>query len=134
MDPVTTAILAAIAAGAAVGVTEVSKQGVVDAYASLKDLLRHKFSQDSPLIEAVEKLEQNPDSEGRKITFQEEVKAAKADQQPDITQAAQALLDQIKAQPGGEQHIQNSKNVVAGSTVNTGGGNFHVGDKTTTQK
>lgn len=57
------------------------------------------------------------------------MKAAGADQQPDITQAAQALLDQIKAQQGGEQHIQNSKNVVAGSTVNTGGGDFHVGDE-----
>lgn len=110
---------------------EVISQGVVDAYTSLKRLLRRTFSQDSPLIEAVEKLEQDPDSEGRKITLQEKVKAAGADQQPDITQAAQALLDQIKAQPGGEQHIQNSKNVVARSLVNTGGGDFHVGDKTT---
>lgn len=122
-----TAILAVIAAGAATEVTEVSKQGFVDAYASLKDLLRPTFSQDSPLIEAAEKLEQNPDSGGRKATLQEEVKAAGADQ-PDIAQAAQALLDQIKAQPGGEQIIQNSKNVVAGSTVDTGG-DFHVGDE-----
>lgn len=65
MDPVTTAILAVIAAGAATEVTEVSKH-FVDAYASLKDLLRPTFSQDSPLIETVEKLEQNPDSRGRK--------------------------------------------------------------------
>jgi hypothetical protein len=33
---------------------------------------------------------------------------AKADQDPDIRQAAQALLDQMKAVPGGEQHVQNA--------------------------
>jgi hypothetical protein len=114
-----------------VGVTEVSKQGIVDAYDSLKRLLRQTFSQDSALIEAVGELEQKPDSAARKAVLQEEVKAAGAEQQPDIRHAAQALLDQLKAQPGGEQHI---KNVVIGSTVNTDGGNFHVGDNTITHK
>jgi hypothetical protein len=34
------------------------------------------------------------------------VVASKADQDPELRQAAQALLEQIKKQPGGEQHIQ----------------------------
>ena len=32
--------------------------------------------------------------------------AAQAEQDPDIVKAAQELLDQLKAQPGGEQHVQ----------------------------
>jgi hypothetical protein len=39
MDPITTAILAAISAGAIVGVTKAGEQAVVDAYAKLKELL-----------------------------------------------------------------------------------------------
>ena len=106
MDPVTMAIVAALAAGVAGGATEVGKKVVVDSYDALKAALKQKFGVSSDLAEAVEKLEKKPDSAGWKETLQEQVKATKADQDPDVLKAAQALLDQIKAQPSGEQHIQ----------------------------
>lgn len=106
MDPVTTAIVAAITAGIAPGVTEVSKKAIVDAYDGLKALIRRKFGKDSELAEAVDKLEQHPESAGRKETLKEEVETAGAEKDPEILAAAQALLEKIQAQPGGEQHIQ----------------------------
>jgi hypothetical protein len=47
MEPVTTAILSALAAGAAAGATETGKKLVVDAYQGIKDLLSRKFGADS---------------------------------------------------------------------------------------
>jgi hypothetical protein len=108
MEPattITTAILAAIAAGAAGGTTEASKQAIIDAYNGLKAVLKKTVGTHSDLVEAVAQLEQKPDSAGRKTTLQEEMVAAKVNQRPEVIQAAQTLLDQLKAQPGGEQHI-----------------------------
>ena len=102
MDPITAAIIA----GLAVGATKVSTGMVTDAYEALKDAIRRKFGGESDVARAVDGLEAKPESVGKRTVLQEEVAAAKVDQDPDILKAAQALLDQIKAQPGGEQHIQ----------------------------
>jgi len=106
MDPITTAIVAALTAGAVAGVTEVGKKAIAEGYEALKAALKKKFGAESDLVQAVDQLEKKPDSTGRTQTLQEEVAAAKAEQDPELVQAAQALLEQIKAQPGGEQHIQ----------------------------
>ncbi|HZD55247.1 MAG TPA: hypothetical protein VE136_00880 [Anaerolineales bacterium] len=106
MDPITTAIVAGITAGIGPGVTEASKKAIVDAYDGLKGLIRRKFGDRSELAEAVDKLEQRPDSAGRKETLKEEVERANAEKDPEVLAAAQALLEKIQAQPGGEQHIQ----------------------------
>jgi hypothetical protein len=103
MDPVTVAIGAALAAG----VMKVGQSAFDDAYQALKDTLVRKFGGQSEIAKAVDGLEARPDSAGRATTLQEEVAAAKADQDPDILTAAHALLDQVKAQPGGQQSIQN---------------------------
>ncbi len=106
MDPITMAIVAAIAAGVTAGATEVGKQAIVDAYSGLKTLLKDKFGNESEVVKSVEGVEKRPESDTRKELLKEEVSLAKADKDPDIVAAAQALLDQLKAQPGGEQHIQ----------------------------
>jgi hypothetical protein len=106
MDPITTAIVAAIAAGAVVGVTKVAGQVVVDAYAKLKELLGKKFGAKSNIVKAVKDLEANPKSAARKEVVKEEVAAVKADQDKDLIQAAQALIKTVKALPGGVQIIQ----------------------------
>lgn len=106
MDPITTAIVAAIAAGAITGVTKVGEQAIVDAYSKLKELLKKKFGPKSEAIKAVKALEANPKSAARKEVVKEEIAAAKADQDPELLQAAQALLKSVKALPGGMQIIQ----------------------------
>ena len=102
MDPITTAIMAAIASG----VSKVGEQAVVDTYAKLKDLLKKKFGAKSEVVKAVKGVEAKPDSSVRKEVLKEEVAAAKADKDPEILKVAQALLKTIKAKPGGDQFIQ----------------------------
>ena len=102
IDPITAAIVAALAAG----LTEVGKNTIVDAYTGLKSLLKKKFGDDSKVVKAVDNLEEEKDSKGYQITLQEQIAKAKADQDQELVQAAQALLREIRTQPGGEQHIQ----------------------------
>lgn len=106
MDPITSAILAAISAGTVTGFTKVGEQVISDAYGKLKELLGKKFGAKSKVVKAVEGLEANPKSEARKAVLKEEVITAKADKDADLLKAAQALLKVIKAKPGGEQIIQ----------------------------
>lgn len=102
MEPITTALIAALTAGAA----KAAEKAIVDGYEVLKTALQKKFGKESELSQAVEKLEQKPDSAGRQETLKEEVAAARAEQDPELHSLAQSLLEALKAQPGGETHIQ----------------------------
>src|SRR3954453_3888506 len=101
MDPVTTAIIAAVTAGVAGGGPEVVKKTISDAYEGIKSLLKDKFGQSSEVVKAVSSLEAKPNSDGRRSTVQEEIVASKADQDSDLVKMAQALLDRLKDQQGG---------------------------------
>jgi len=106
MDPITTAIVAALAAGVLSGVKKVGEQAIVDTYGKLKDLLKAKFGSRSKVVKAVKELEANPKSAARKEVVKEEVAAAKADKDTELLKLAQQLLKAVKAQPDGEQIIQ----------------------------
>lgn len=106
MDPVTTAIMAALGSIAGAAGQAVGGNLVTDAYEKLKATLKQRFGDDSEVVKSAENLEMKPDSQGRKQMLEEEVQASGADQDPDVREAAQELLDQLEAQPGGEQHIQ----------------------------
>ncbi len=113
MDPISTAIIAAIA--------NLSKDAVKDGYNALKSALKRKFGEESDLVDAVNKLEKKPDSEGRKATVQEEVEIAKVNDDPDLIRLAQDLLDKLKEQPGGQQVItQTISNVKYAATSGLG--------------
>ena len=123
MEPVlTTALLSALAAGAASGVNEASKNAITDAYAAVKALLIRKFGPKSSLVDAVERVEAHPESAGRKQTLQEEADAAKADQDGEIVAAARELLGRIKALPSGEEHIRNAQTAVGNYIAQAGPG------------
>lgn len=122
MDPVTTAIVAAVSAGAAAGATKVCEQAIVDAYAQLKDLLKKKFGMKSEVAKAVKALEARPNSVARKEVVAEEMMAAKADQDSDLLRAAQALLEAIKTRPTGSSLIQTAigdRNIQVAGNWNT---------------
>ncbi|NEO33764.1 MAG: hypothetical protein F6K36_25755 [Symploca sp. SIO3C6] len=91
MDPITTAIVAALA-------SDLTKTAIKHSYNALKSAFKEKFGSDSDLVEAVNGLEKKPDSEGRKVTLQEEVENAKVNDDPDILQLAQELLKQVKSE------------------------------------
>ena len=66
MDPVTSAIIAAITAGALGGMTEASKNMISDAYERLKKIMKKRFGNKSEVVQAIKTLEKKPDSAGRK--------------------------------------------------------------------
>jgi hypothetical protein len=106
VDPITAAIVAALSAGAISGLTAASKTAITDAYDQLKALLIKKFGSDSEVMHAVNEVEAKPDAVGRKAMLQEEITTAKANQDQEVLQAAQALLHLLQATPEGAQYIQ----------------------------
>lgn len=101
MDPITLAIIAAIAAGLAKGSGDVAQTAVGDAYRGLKQLLARKFGHGSDVVKAVDTAEAKPDSEGQKIVLREEVEKSGAGSDPEIIAAAERLLQQLGGTAGG---------------------------------
>lgn len=98
METLTTAIIAALG--------NLGVKAVGDAYEGVKALVLRKFGADSDLADAVKKLEKQPDAQWRQVALQGEAEAAGADKDEEIIKAAQALLDAVKAQPGGEKAVR----------------------------
>lgn len=110
MEPVTfTAIVAALSTGLTAGVGKAGEDALADAYQALKTTLKRRFGDEDAVVEAVDVLEKKPESESRKGMLREEVDRAAVDQDPEVLDMAQKLLEQIEAQPGGEQHVQYAK-------------------------
>src|SRR6266581_2199047 len=109
MDLITAAIVAAISSS----MTEVGKEGVLDAYKALKSLLSRKFGSHSPIAKAVEDLEHNPSSQARTAVLQEEAAKAKADQDPELYRIAYTLYQQVNHSSVGQsnQVAYGNKNV-----------------------
>ena len=126
MDPITTAIVAALAAGVAASAKEVGQKVIVDAYDALKTTLKKKFGPDSDLAEAVETLEKKPESAGRQTTVQEEVAAAKAAGDPELQELAQALIEALKSTPEGEKAVGKYQVDVSGGQVGVIGDDARV--------
>ncbi|MFW6182229.1 MAG: hypothetical protein ACOC8X_00420 [Chloroflexota bacterium] len=106
MDPVTTAIVAAVLADAdeAERLSDENKEEIVDKYDDLVVLLEEAYALDSRLIEVLYQLEDDDTAAHRQMLHQE-VKIVRADREPAIVQAAQQVLDTIAAQPGGDEII-----------------------------
>jgi hypothetical protein len=118
MDPITLAITAALA--------NLGQNVIKDAYNALKAGLQHKFGVDSDLVEAVEKLEQKPDSTARQAVLQEEVEAAQANQNSELVKAAEALLAKLKELPGGQANITQHVDIKGDRNIVTGQGNVTI--------
>jgi hypothetical protein len=108
VDPVTAAIVAALAVGVAGGAGKVGEKILVDAYEALKKAIKHKLGADSTVAKAVESLEAKPDSTARRQVLNEEVTAANIDKDHDILKGANDILDYINSQPSLAQHVQNA--------------------------
>jgi len=98
MDPITTAIVDALAAGAISGLTDTAKTAIADSYNKLKDLLAKKHGASSDVVQAIVQLEAKPESQGRKDTLQEEIATVKAEQDDEILAAAKQVLTLVKPQ------------------------------------
>jgi hypothetical protein len=106
MDPINT-LIAAIVAGSVVATQDVATQAVKDGYAALKALLVRKFGETSDVADALQKVENKPNSEARQALLKEELDSAGASQDLELVQRAQAfltLLEESGLAPGRSYH------------------------------
>lgn len=120
MDPITTAIVAAVA--------KLAEPAIQSGYDALKSLIGRKFGAASRLAAAVGDLEAQPASAARQAVLQEEVATAGADRDPEILRTVEALLERVKATSDGQevvqQTVQGDRNIFSGTgdvTVNQTG-------------
>jgi len=119
MDPITTAIVAAITAGATTGLTETSKTALTDSYNGLKSLLTKHFGTITPAVEAVEIA---ADSPSRQTNLAKAVTETGAIADPAVVTAAEKVMTALRDSEQGNAVIQeviNSFNTQAinGSTA-----------------
>ncbi len=119
MDPITTAIVAALAA-------DLSKSVIQASYKALKSALEKKTGSSSDLLDSIDQLEKSPNREDRQSTVGVEVGIAKVNDDPNLVKLAEDLLNQIKDQPSGEQIINKIMN--AGNAYATGDGATAMGN------
>ena len=96
MDPITTAIVAALAAGAMGSLTDASKAAITDGYSKLKVAIQKRFGANSDVVQAIDKLEKKPESQGRKETLAEEIVAIKAEQDAELLSLAEHIRELLK--------------------------------------
>lgn len=125
MDPITAAILAGLAAGA----TKVGERALTDAYSVLRRLIQRKFGTNSELERAVQSVEANPGSAGRRSVLEEEVVGSGAAHDGELRAAANRVLSQVQSMPGGQQIIQeiHAGRWVVGGNIDIGPGSAFVG-------
>jgi hypothetical protein len=115
MDPISAAIIGALIAGA----TKVSERALNDAYSGLKTLIERRFGSTSELVQAVDAVERDPNSEPLQQWLQQAVTQTGAEGDAQIRQAAEILIQQIQRRPHGQQIISNVRDsvVVGGDYV-----------------
>ncbi len=126
MDPITGAIISALSAGVAGGVTDVGKKVIVDAYNALKASIKKKQGEDSDVVEAVEKLEEKPESEGRQTMLAEEVADAKLTKDKILVKQAQELIAVLKESAAGQQALGKYNIQAVDSEIGVIGDDAHI--------
>jgi protein involved in polysaccharide export with SLBB domain len=126
MDPITGALVAALAVGVAGGVQEVGKQVIVDAYTALKAALKQKCGVESDVVEAVETLEKKPDSEARQALVEEEVAETDLAEDEELVQCAEDLVAAVQSHPESEQRLSKYNIQITNGEVGIIGDNAHV--------
>jgi len=106
MDPISAAIIAAVAAGLAKGAGDIAQKVLVDGYQGLKNLLARRFGDRSDVVQAVEGLEARPDSAARRDLVVEEVQRSGASNDDELLTAAQDLLARIQEDPVRSSSVQ----------------------------
>lgn len=101
MDPMT-AILTALAAGAAAALKDTASQAIKDGYSLLRVLIERKL-QDNPKAEMVLK-EHEKDPEAWEKPLEQTLSEAKVDQDEEIVETARQFLAAIQAQQGGGKY------------------------------
>lgn len=119
MDPITAAIVAALAAGVAEGAG-------ATAYKALKEAIQKKFGKDSKLAQAVEIVEDEPEFEPNQATLAGRVEQAEAVKDEELIKLAQQLLKAVEETAQGEKILSKYDIRVDGGQAGVIGANAHV--------
>jgi hypothetical protein len=92
VDPVTTAIVAALAAGLAKGVTKVGESVVADAYNALKNALQRKYGGDKKLAKAIRAVEEKPQSASNLQALEARLARYQVERDAELMRLAERLL------------------------------------------
>jgi hypothetical protein len=124
MDPITTAIVAALPALA----TEMVSSTVKDAYTSFKSIIARKFGATSAVAKSIDDLEANPKSEGRAKVLAEHVEESKVASDTEILAAVKKLVEALKYDKTSRASSLNTHATVTGGVVGVAGAqNVSVG-------
>jgi hypothetical protein len=121
MDPISL-IVAAVAAGAIVGIKDSASQVVKDAYAGLRGLLRRRFAGNREAEAVLDRSENQPGVEQVQAQLAQYLRAAGAADDAELITAAQAVLRY--ADPPGSRagkydvRITGGKGIVVGDAAN----------------
>lgn len=105
MDPVTLAMVAALDSGVVAGVTEASKELIVDTYTALRGALKRRFGAESAGSAALTLVEKEPQNGALQRILSQEVTGSGADAVPEIGELAAKLRALIEARPGGKDVV-----------------------------
>lgn len=94
MDPVSTAMIAAITAGVTSGLTDTSKSALSDSYNGLKRLIAGRFAPAAQAVAELENVSDSPSLQNKLATIMAETGAAT---DPAIVSAAEKVTTLLKA-------------------------------------
>jgi hypothetical protein len=117
MDPITI-IVAAVVTGAAAGLGTVAREGITDAYRSLKAHLRRQFGWDSDVNKAIDEVEQSPETGKAKLRSALEAGTANVDGA--TVAAAEELLSRAR--------IKQSDTMSEDAVLENSPGRFYASD------
>jgi disulfide oxidoreductase YuzD len=126
MDPITGAIVAALAAGVASGATEVGKKVIVDAYEALKAAIKKKYGEDSKVAQAIADVEEEPDFKPNQDALAGRVEQAEANEDDELVKLAQTLLEALKETPKGQEAVSKYNIQATDSEIGVIGDHAHV--------
>jgi hypothetical protein len=106
MDPISLAIIGGLASGAAGASVAPAFKAAASKYRELKSLLVRKAGEDSDVVDAINRSEQRPASEGRQKSVEEEVRIAGLENDAELTAVANELLKALEEHGGAELNIQ----------------------------
>lgn len=120
MDPITSAIIAALAVGATAGLTDTAKKLIADLYNSLKEKIQQKCGKDSKAIKAINDLENEPDFIPYQAGLKQRINELKIDKDPELVSLSTKLLSIVQQTQNNTslkttQNIYGNGNAVAGS-------------------
>jgi hypothetical protein len=113
MDPITTAIVAALPALA----SDLVKSAVKDAYEGLKAAIRAKWGHDGALTKAVDALEANPKSQAHEAALAQAATGVEVTASTEVTQALAKLVEELKREGVGGQAVADIKITMNGGIV-----------------